>query len=78
VCIEEHVRVIVAEYFSTNPAELADEVSFIVDLKADSLDIMDLVLTIEEVFGIKIPDARVGELTTVGQLIEFTRANRCG
>ena len=55
---------------------MSPEKSFTDDLGADSLAIVELVLALEEEFGIKIPDDKVDSIKTVGDAVEFIRQNQ--
>ncbi|HLK09888.1 MAG TPA: acyl carrier protein [Candidatus Binatia bacterium] len=67
--IEQHVRAVVAERLGVAPEELTAEVSLVDDLAADSLDILELALGVEEALGIVVPDAALGGLRTYGDLL---------
>ncbi|AJP58634.1 acyl carrier protein [Pandoraea vervacti] len=69
--IEERVKKIVAEQLGVAEAEVKNESSFVNDLGADSLDTVELVMALEEEFGIEIPDEDAEKITTVQQAIEF-------
>ena len=69
--IEQRVRKIVAEQLGVNEAEVKNESSFQEDLGADSLDIVELVMALEEAFGTEIPDEEAENITTVQQAIDF-------
>lgn len=62
---------IIAENLRVTEAEIADEKSFIDDLGADSLDIVELVMVLETEFGIEIPDEDAESISTVGDAIEY-------
>jgi acyl carrier protein len=64
--IFEKVQEKVAEQLGIEPEEVTLESSFIVDLGADSLDIVELLMALEEEFDIEIPDEEAEKLTTVG------------
>ena len=69
--IEQRVKKIVAEQLGVNEAEVKNESSFQEDLGADSLDIVELVMALEEAFGTEIPDEEAENITTVQQAIDF-------
>ena len=72
--IEQRVKKIVAEQLGVNEAEVKNESSFQEDLGADSLDIVELVMALEEAFGTEIPDEEAENITTVQQAIDFMSA----
>ena len=69
--IEQQVKKIVAEQLGVSEAEVKNESSFQEDLGADSLDIVELVMALEEAFGTEIPDEEAENITTVQQAIDF-------
>ena len=69
--IEQRVRKIVAEQLGVNEAEVKNESSFQEDLGADSLDIVELVMALEEAFGTEIPDEEAEKITTVQQAVDY-------
>ena len=69
--VREKVKQIIVEQLSVNPEELTDDASFIEDLGADSLDIVELVMEFEEKFGIDIPDEKAEKISTVGEAIKY-------
>jgi len=73
--ILEKITGIIAEQLDVQPSEVSPEKSFTDDLGADSLAIVELVLALEEEFGIKIPDDKVDNIKTVGDAIEFIKQN---
>ena len=72
--IIQRVKKIVAEQLGVNEAEVKNESSFQEDLGADSLDIVELVMALEEAFGTEIPDEEAENITTVQQAIDFLSA----
>jgi acyl carrier protein len=68
--IFEKVRSIVAEQLSVDAAEVKPESNFQNDLGADSLDTVELVMALEEEFGLEIPDDEAEKLQSVGDVIK--------
>ena len=68
--IEPRVIEIVAEELSVEKDKIRRETTFIQDLGADSLDIIELVMALEEEFDINIPDDQAEKITTVGEAID--------
>jgi acyl carrier protein len=73
--IEQRVKKIVAEQLSVNEAEIKKESSFNDDLGADSLDVVELVMALEEEFECEIPDEDAEKITTVQQAIDYVTAH---
>jgi acyl carrier protein len=72
--VEEKVKSIVVNQLGVNEEEVTNEASFVEDLGADSLDIVELVMALEEEFGIEIPDEEAEKIRTVGESIAFIEA----
>lgn len=68
---EERVRNIICDQLAVEPEKVTLTASFIDDLGADSLDIVELVMTMEEEFDLDIPDEEAEKLRTVGDVIKF-------
>jgi len=73
--IEAQVKKIVVEHLGVEEDKVVVEASFIDDLGADSLDIVELVMAFEEEFGVEIPDA-AEKIATVQDAISFIEANK--
>ena len=71
--VEEKVRKIIAEKLSVDLDEVVPEASFVDDLGADSLDLVELIMTMEEEFDIDISDEDAEKLVKVNDAIEFIR-----
>src|SRR5437899_5967856 len=69
--IEEKVKDIIVEQLGVNPEQVTPQASFIEDLGADSLDIVELVMAFEEEFGVEVPDEEAEKLQTVGDGIKY-------
>lgn len=73
--IEDKVFSIVSQQMVINKAEITRETSFINDLNADSLDIVELVMELEDNFDMSIPDEEAEKIKTVGQAIDYIAGN---
>ena len=71
MAVEEKVKAIIAEQLGVKSEEVTPTASFIDDLGADSLDTVELVMALEEEFGIEIPDEDAEKMTTVGEAIKY-------
>jgi acyl carrier protein len=69
--VEEKVKDIIAEQLGVKKEEIKPESSFIDDLGADSLDTVEVVMALEEEFGIEIPDEDAEKITTVGEATKY-------
>ncbi len=73
--IIEKVKAVIVEQLNVDEADVTEEASFVDDLGADSLDIVELVMALEEEFGISIPDEQAESIKTVGDAIAFIEAS---
>ncbi|MFO7155137.1 MAG: acyl carrier protein [Pseudomonadota bacterium] len=74
--IEAKVRAIVAEQLGVGEDEIKLESSFVEDLGADSLDIVELVMAMEEEFEVEIPDEEAENIKTVGDAINYITTHK--
>ena len=73
---EEKIKAIIVEQLGVNESEVTGGASFVDDLGADSLDIIELVMAFEEAFGIEIPDEAAEKILTVQNAIDYVDARR--
>jgi acyl carrier protein len=71
--LAKRVEAIIVEQLGVTPEEVVPEASFIDDLGADSLDIVELVMAMEEEFDIEIPDEHADRLQTIGSAVEYLK-----
>jgi acyl carrier protein len=73
--IEAKVKEIVCSQLEVSAEQVKPEASFIDDLKADSLAVVELVLALEEAFKVEIPDEDTDQIRTVGDAIAYIKAH---
>ena len=73
--VEEKVKSIIADQLSVDEAQVKPEASFINDLGADSLDTVELIMALEEEFGIEISDEQAEKIQTVQAAVDYIKAN---
>lgn len=74
--IFDKVKEIVVDKLGVDESAVKEDASFIEDLGADSLDIVDLVMALEEEFGIDIPDDEAQNIKSVKDVIEYIKAHK--
>lgn len=67
----DRVKHIVVEQLGVSADEVSPESSFVDDLGADSLDVVELVMALEEEFGVEIPDEDAEKIATVGEAVKY-------
>ena len=71
MAVAEKVKKMIVEQLGVNESEVVPEAKFIDDLGADSLDIVELVMALEDEYGIEIPDEDAEKIETVGDAIRY-------
>ncbi|PJE48658.1 acyl carrier protein [Pediococcus damnosus] len=67
---------IIVDHFDVDKAKVTNDLNFKTDLNADSIDIVEFVLELEDAFGAEISDEDAEKLSTVGQAVDFITANQ--
>ena len=73
--IEQKVKDIIVEQLGVNADQVTPDAKFIEDLGADSLDIVELIMALEEEFECEIPDEEAEKITTVQQAVDYVKAH---
>jgi len=73
--IQTKVGDIIVEQLGVNADQVTDEAKFIEDLGADSLDTVELIMALEEEFGIEVPDEAAEKLMSVGDVVRYIEEN---
>jgi acyl carrier protein len=72
----ERVKEVLAERLSVEEADITEEANFQEDLDADSLDLVEMIMELEDQFGIKIPDEDAQKIQTVGQAVDYVTSHQ--
>ncbi len=71
----ERVRAILVEQLDVDEEQVTEDASFQGDLDADSLDLVELIMELEDQFGLKISDEDAQKIATVGQAVDYVTSN---
>jgi len=72
----DEVKEVIVEQLNVNADEVKLESNFVEDLGADSLDVVELVMALEEKFEIEIPDSEAEKIQTVKDVVDYIEANK--
>ena len=74
--IFQKLKAIVVDQLGVNEENVTMEATFVDDLAADSLDIVELVMTIEEEFDLEIPDSDAEKIVTIGDVVKYIEEHK--
>ncbi|NHA83153.1 acyl carrier protein [Helicobacter pylori] len=72
----EDIQAVIAEQLNVDTAQVTPEAEFVKDLGADSLDVVELIMALEEKFGIEIPDEQAEKIVNVGDVVKYIENNK--
>ncbi|UOR81332.1 acyl carrier protein [Helicobacter pylori] len=72
----EDIQAVIAEQLNVDVAQVTPEAEFVKDLGADSLDVVELIMALEEKFGIEIPDEQAEKIVNVGDVVKYIEDNK--
>ncbi|WP_208386394.1 acyl carrier protein [Helicobacter pylori] len=72
----EDIQAVIAEQLNVDAVQVMPEAEFVKDLGADSLDVVELIMALEEKFGIEIPDEQAEKIVNVGDVVKYIEDNK--
>ncbi|WQX58683.1 acyl carrier protein [Helicobacter pylori] len=72
----EDIQAVIAEQLNVDVAQVTPEAEFVKDLGADSLDVVELIMALEEKFGIEIPDEQAEKIVNVSDVVKYIEDNK--
>ncbi|GAA7927033.1 acyl carrier protein [Helicobacter pylori] len=72
----EDIQAVIADQLNVDTAQVTPEAEFVKDLGADSLDVVELIMALEEKFGIEIPDEQAEKIVNVGDVVKYIEDNK--
>ncbi|EMH34704.1 acyl carrier protein [Helicobacter pylori] len=72
----EDIQAVIAEQLNVDAAQVTLEAEFVKDLGADSLDVVELIMALEEKFNIEIPDEQAEKIVNVGDVVKYIEDNK--
>lgn len=72
----EKVKKILSEQFSVDENTITENTNIAEDLGADSLDVVDILMSIEDEFEVEVPDEEIDKIRTVGELVNYIKRNQ--
>ncbi|GAA7594109.1 acyl carrier protein [Helicobacter pylori] len=72
----EDIQAVIAEQLNVDATQVMPEAEFVKDLGADSLDVVELIMALEEKFGIEIPDEQAEKIVNVGDVVKYIEDNK--
>lgn len=74
--VEQKVKEILAEQLGADKNKITLDTNVATDLGADSLDLVEILMNLEDEFGVSIPDEKIAEIKTVKQIVDFVEEHR--
>ena len=74
--VEQRVKEILADQLGVDVNKITAETNVVADLGADSLDLVEVLMSLEDEFNVSIPDDAIAEIKTVKQIVEYIEAQR--